>query len=889
MWFQCIRYLVFPSIVLVFLIGSVPGVMGQLPAQAVIGAPFGVGTVTLSLSDDARRIWSVEGFQIIDPENRVLYPSFSQGTVRRFLAEVAGLPGPEQARSVEVFFLFRGDKPFEFVIETDRPERIRVNPLQGRRGLNDRLWRSWWREFNASARIQDQRSDYPPVIESYLITSLAVRMGLELPPLSRRLANEPTDELRETIELLMGVEELRYGILRETVQGRADSGKADLPVPPNIAWGEPHRFSEPDEVAIEPIAGAVPEECLYVRFGTWSNQVWLKQFIKTYGEDLSQLLALRGFDARLDARLQEQIGIVDSQVIDLLGGNLIQDVALIGFDTFLREGAAMGIVLHQRSGLLAGSLSSQRASLLRKWKDQGATEERLRIRDQDVTLISTPDNRIRAFYVAQGEFHLLTNSQRLVERFLEASAGERSLSQSTEFRATRLDFPLDRQDTVFIHLPSALFRNLLTPQYQIELRRRLASVTDIELVHLARAASRAEGVPTDEVEKLIELGYLPQEFGRRPDGSGVVVTEEDVWDSMRGRRGFFLPIPDVKISGVTSREEQAYQERASYFASQWERTDPLTLTLKRESLDRQTFKVTIDGRLAPFGEAKYGWVFSLLGPPMDQGVRVADEDVVCIQASVRGGLLLPIVPPHRLFVTIQNEAPLPTEGPPSALEALGLLRSAPGVLGAAPKPGFLDVIPLGLGAEPDESGLTRSLLGVWRWQGADVSLLGFDPERLRRTGESLEMTPFATPAQVHVRVGDLGASELRPWLEQVTYWRARQTTIGNLGLLAQMSRQLKIPPDQALKEAERLLDVTLRCPLGGEYQLESPPGLSPRWRSTNLDPLADTPTSIPPVRVLNWLAGAEASLLKEDSQVVLHAELTLRENREAMPERAEPQ
>ncbi|MEZ6106355.1 MAG: hypothetical protein R3B96_09650 [Pirellulaceae bacterium] len=64
-------------------------------------------------------------------------------------------------------------------------------------------------------------------------------------------------------------------------------------MPPDIAWGPPHRVDLSDEaIAIEPLAEHVPEECLYVRFGSWNNQIWLKQFMLSYGEDLSRLIAL---------------------------------------------------------------------------------------------------------------------------------------------------------------------------------------------------------------------------------------------------------------------------------------------------------------------------------------------------------------------------------------------------------------------------------------------------------------------------------------------------------------------------------------------------------------------------------------------------------------------
>ncbi|MEZ6106354.1 MAG: hypothetical protein R3B96_09645 [Pirellulaceae bacterium] len=87
--------------------------------------------------------------------------------------------------------------------------------------MTERLWQSWWREFVASSRLQDKQSDYPPAIETYLVALMSRRLGFDLPLLSRN-QDSASGELRETLELLMGVEDLRYQIMRETIeQGRA--------------------------------------------------------------------------------------------------------------------------------------------------------------------------------------------------------------------------------------------------------------------------------------------------------------------------------------------------------------------------------------------------------------------------------------------------------------------------------------------------------------------------------------------------------------------------------------------------------------------------------------------------------------------------------------------
>jgi soluble lytic murein transglycosylase len=64
------------------------------------------------------------------------------------------------------------------------------------------------------------------------------------------------------------------------------------------------------------------------------------------------------------------------------------------------------------------------------------------------------------------------------------------------------------------------------------------AVADIELVQMARLAAASEGRPADTFQQLIEGGFLPPDFGRRPDGSQTVRANGRVYDSLRGdRRG----------------------------------------------------------------------------------------------------------------------------------------------------------------------------------------------------------------------------------------------------------------------------------------------------------------------------------------------------------------
>jgi len=245
-------------------------------------------------------------------------------------------------------------------------------------------------------------------------------------------------------------------------------------------------------------------------------------------------------------RGEKQLGLEKNALSDLFGEAAISDVALIGRDTFLEEGAAIGILFQARNELFENDIRQQQKRALMQFKDRGAMIETLKIAGHDVEFLSTPDNRLRSFHAQDGMFHLVTTSRVMVERFFEVGGGKPSIADSAEFKLARAKMPIERQDTLFAFFSPQFFEGLLTPQYQVELHRRMRSIVEMELMQMAQLAAKNERLP-DDVDSLIAAGLLPKDFGQRPDDSQIVMTDAGMTDSLRGPRGNFLPITDVPI------------------------------------------------------------------------------------------------------------------------------------------------------------------------------------------------------------------------------------------------------------------------------------------------------------------------------------------------------
>ena len=415
-----------------------------------------------------------------------------------------------------------------------------------------------------------------PEIDDYLTATMARRLNLPMPPAD--LGQWLSGSLSGQFELLSGGEALRTRLARQALLGdRGSSEPLDQELPSQQPLEPAAEIPPADKPpAIEAIALRVPEECFYLRSGSFENFLWLRHRMEALGGDARNLISEQAVDFGLNERLQRQLGLQETTLGDVVGPTVISDVALVGNDMFLREGAALGVLFEARNSTLLGlGLGRQRSDLLKA--EKGAKEETVKLAGKSVSLISTPDNRVRSFYAVDGDYHFVSTSRALTERFLETGQkepkrpiGTTSLGASAEFRYARTILPLERGDTAFVYLSRAFFHNLMSPHYQVEMVRRLRSATEMELALLARLLARGEGRPAETLEQMRAADVLPAGFGRRIDGSYLELTAAGPVDSLRGARGTFVPIPDMPVERITQSEARQYQDFLTA-AAEWGR------------------------------------------------------------------------------------------------------------------------------------------------------------------------------------------------------------------------------------------------------------------------------------------------------------------------------
>ena len=870
--------------------------------EAYRGQPFGIGRVTIDLPQNGPSTpWTDDRFALEGESGRVLYPVMENPRGRRLLRSFLNIESPWR---VTFYFMFQGDAPLSLTVHAPTAQQFTVQPRENPREYGE-LRDKWWEAAGDRYQAVYRESQYPIVVENFVMATWARRLGRAMP--------EPRTFLlrsRETggtwISQLTASEAYQTAVERDLLLGRFGDGQlADVSLPDiqqiatrGIASNGPLRPINEDELpppaaalpeSIEPIAGRVPRECFYMRFGNFLNYLWFRDFMRKWQGDLGNMIVPESVTHDNRERLQRQLGLRESQVARVMGPTVIRDVAIIGLDAYMRDGASMGILFQANNGALLGrNLTGGRTEALQKNSD--AKESKVEIAGHEVSFLSTPDGRLRSYYAIDGDYHFVSTSRRLIERFFEVASGNHSLGSSSAFQSTRAAMPLSRDDTIFLYLPNEFFENLASPRYRVELDRRLRSIGEMRSLQISRLAAQAEGRNARTVEELVAAELLPAGFGAHPDGSQLVEAEGGWRDSLRGAPGSLVPVADMTVDKITQAEAQRYADFRRTIDSEVGRFAPVVAALKRqESATPQGLdRITAEVRLAPYSQTNLVQFANRLGPLPRVRVAPIGGDIASIELVLSG-----FGDPLHAFAGLRDfRAPFMVRQGDVA-PSTDWSQFLAGYIGVWPRLHLLDTF-LGRPTSPfDANGIARSnrLFDLWMRRADDFFLFAFQRDVLMEVGPQLAMVDAPRPAQVRLKIDDLSNKQIETAVSGFGYSRARTATASGSRFMNSLVTQLHAPPEEARTIAEKLVGGKFVSPLGGEYQLVTPsmqagdslpaPGERKLWAST-ATPVANRflLTEIPAdyrMPLMDWFRGLNLELARDDraDTLTIHAALDM--------------
>ena len=840
----------------------------NIRVEAYAGQPLGVGRVVIDLPPETAEVALADDrFGVDDATGRVLYPAPKPERARKVLRKLLGVQLP---RKLTYYFLIQGDEPL--TLDVYLPDRIQVNvtpQVDGRKYAE--LFDEWWESYVGLYERVHRQAEYPVGVQTYLTAMWAGRLGQEMPRLEGFLLRE-REQGGTTTGKLMADEAYRASVLRDLMLGELDDSAADEPLPaariPVAGAALPT-----GEVAVEPIAAYVPEECFYVRFGTFNNYLWFREFLGRWKGDLGNMLVLRSIRRSTSDQISSILGLKESKLSAILGPQVINDVAIIGTDPYFRDGASVGVLFQAKNNfLLSTSFSQQRSAVV--GEVSGAKNEKVDVAGHQVSYLSSPDGSLRSYYASEGDYHLVTSSRTIVERFFEAAAGDRALAAAPDFLAARRTRPVTQDDRVFVHLSQAFLANLTSPAYRIELDRRLRSIEAHQAMELARLAAKQEGLSGDTESDLVDGSFLPQGFTTRADGAVWQTGDGTEWyESIRGYPGRMLPIADNLPTTCSAAERRRYERFAYEVTSEVGSLVPVTAWVHSTELAPGLERISVDVYLQCYSSTNLASWAKKLGPASPVRLAPIGGDIVSAEVVLDG--LLGGGEPFHVFAGLRDgHVPLVVQG--GGLRTVTSITNAvEGYVGAWPRPQFLQTL-LGRPRGPyDADGFARTsgLFDLWCRRADDFLLFSFKRHVLAEVGSQLAMVEAERPAQAWITLHDLAGTQYEQVATALAYSRSRATSVSGSRFMNSLIEQLHVDKPAAKDLASQLAAGEFVCPLGGEYLLVEVPGGIQAWASTAAAPnnqflLTEIPANYK-FPLLDWFRGMTAELFRGDDSLTL--------------------
>jgi len=333
-------------------------------------------------------------------------------------------------------------------------------------------------------------------------------------------------------------------------------------------------------VPSEPLAAAAPAAFYYVRFRTLAHFIRLREEL-----DAGIAPALAGMgevaDYDLGPRYEAELGLRQGPLTKLLGPTVVDDLAVVGSDPYLREGSDLSIVFRVRArpafeAALAGTLAAFGAA------HGGLKSSTVDHQGTPITVTRSNDGVVRRHRATIGGFDIVSNSLTATRRIIDAAAGrEPRLADEPDFRymlARDAATPAD----VLAYLGDRFVGEVIGPRQKVlEARRQVALAELSRPGYAALLYGWLYGRVPASADEIVASGLL------RRDELAHAGSERIDWQPARAARsswgavGALTPLIDLPaVVKVTPSEKAAYDIFTAGYQSFWRTNiDPVAIRI----------------------------------------------------------------------------------------------------------------------------------------------------------------------------------------------------------------------------------------------------------------------------------------------------------------------
>ena len=358
---------------------------------------------------------------------------------------------------------------------------------------------------------------------------------------------------------------------------------------------------------LDPLAAAIPADQHVVFFPSFQALVAVADEISRQGTPLARFMESRSEDERLKERYERQLGLPLSLLARLLGGQVIDSVALTGSDPYFFAGTDVALVFEAKQpAVLKPLLLARIAAAVQGQAEVKAVQGE--IAGIGYAGFVSPDRKVSSYVAEVGPTVVVTNSTTQLARLANVRQGQAAaIAGLPEYKFFRGRYPRgEGNESALVFLSDATIRRWCGPRWRIADSRRV------------RAASMLAELQAEQMDRLavgkaaaLYVDKPPAELGELRLSAG------NVHSATMGSLAFMTPIAELQIDKATSAEADAYRAWRSQYQSNWRWAfDPITLRLTVE--DQQ---LAADLSVMPliWGSDYRNWVEAALGAEIKPG------------------------------------------------------------------------------------------------------------------------------------------------------------------------------------------------------------------------------------------------------------------------------
>lgn len=330
----------------------------------------------------------------------------------------------------------------------------------------------------------------------------------------------------------------------------------------------------------EALAAAAPADFWYARFDDIRLMLRLLDEADTWITPVVQILQQNPEDRGLADRYQRQLGLSRSELAKLFGHTVVDEVAIVGSDPYLREGSDVTMIFRlKQPEIFDAELGRQ----LERYKAEvpGIAVDNPSAAGVQVTRATDPAGIVRQHRARVGDLAFVSNSLNALTRVLAAAQGQAPrLGDEPDLKYMLARDPGAPQ--AFAFLSDKFIAAVIGPQQKILAARRQEALAELLTPgYAALLHGWIFGRAPETTAALTAGGMLGADELVHGDKSAIAFTPGQPARSPWGSPDALTPLIDLPaIDKVSEAEQIAYDNFARGYQEYWKQfIDPVAIRL----------------------------------------------------------------------------------------------------------------------------------------------------------------------------------------------------------------------------------------------------------------------------------------------------------------------